>query len=738
VIPGNCPSDTVYKLGQLRNIATRLSSLRDRSGLLLYPDAPKYLRYLDFSVDTTPVLKVRVTSKRDNTLLLEHMSYHNDPGRLQVEALLKVYHKYKIFNIQRTPAIEERDPTEFIGDECSPVALDFLRHVSILDKPLGNVYHTRVHGAPPSTPGMPLAAPIPSYIDEFYALPKNAAAKRSYDASWISTHNPVGVQMATSKLFQDDRHSHVDPDVYVSGHVGYLIDHGVPGKNILDPPDFSIHELLQIPVPQGKKSGITTFSRSLLVDAIGHTLKLVNSGDKETLRIPTCVEISYWAHLLRLKGKRKRGEMLTFTDLQECLNKMVLKPEVRQEGDDSNKVRIFFIVNIIKYIIDVNMKKATHQHRMNNGKNAIGHSWVGGGAQRLYESMGGDMTGEWEWAYADVSQKDTKFRAHDLLIHMLASWYYYKSGDNVLIELLKWSAHQTAFKNVRWLTDEDIWAFVIGVLCSGDLETGMCNTDHVGVGHTQFVDDVVKRHSGNDPRILIIAEIIKFRVQGDDIIMRTPKEFVQYFGLEAFEAWMKAKYGMTFKDKGISTTFHSDLHRVAGKILVKRPGLKFLKRRFVYCTYRGIKTLCPFRPVEDYYVRVGRTTQDQEDPARCIARCVGLLWDTMGTNPDAESFLVDAIAFCTSKLPVDPQLIERIRAFMLDDEFVGGRAYRWAVTARDLTRALDSSSGFFVNMEFIKDFFLLRDPIYDVKYRQSSNRLPTRENIDQLHAFDLS
>jgi len=137
-------------------------------------------------------------------------------------------------------------------------------------------------------------------------------------------------------------------------------------------------------------------------------------------------------------------------------------------------------------------------------------------------------------------------------------------------------------------------------------------------------------------------------------------------------------------------------------------------------------------------VRVGRTTQDQVDPTRCIARCVGLLWDTMGTNPDAESFLVDAIAFCVTKLPSDPTLIDRIRTFMLDDDFVGGRAYRWSVTAQDLIRALDGSSGFFVNMEFIKDFFLLRDPVYDVKYRQSSNRLPTRDNIGMLHAFDLS
>jgi len=279
------------------------------------------------------------------------------------------------------------------------------------------------------------------------------------------------------------------------------------------------------------------------------------------------------------------------------------------------------------------------------------------------------------------------------------------------------------------------------VLFSGDLETGMGNTDHLGTCWYQFVVHQVKKFGARHPFLLKAFKhpLLKFKVQGDDIATRTPGDFVPFLGITAFRDWLDEKYHMTFKEMEVRTSFFSYLdasQRPKYRVLI--PGIKFLKRRFIKYNWRGSTRVAPFREAPDYFVRVGRSTQDQSDPRKCIARCIGLLWDTMGTNPEAENLLIRAVQHCVTCLEVEvdtpawTDLVAQIREIVATDEYVAGRAHRWSITSEVISESVSGSSGWFVNMAFVRDKFLLRNAAYDHQYESSPDREPTRDHIGLL------
>jgi hypothetical protein len=497
---------------------------------------------------------------------------------------------------------------------------------------------------------------------------------------------------------------------------------------------------------------------SFFTDALNYAIRYVRQSDKETLRISAASEIALRAEMLEVERDWK-GKKMTFADIPRVLYKMAYKAEVKngpvgvsgepgyQPGDDPEKVRIFFIVSVIKYMIDVNMKKPTHAHMMKNGSNAIGHSWVGNGARRfLVDELRYGSGPPSEWSDADVSQKDTQFKATDLLIQLLMSAYYYREDDDyVLNEFLKFSAHEAAFKVVRWLCSEEVWVLILGVLFSGDLETSHGNTNHMGTCWNQFVNHTIKLYASEFPPLRHAREDIYliFKVQGDDVFQRTPCYYVKYLGSRAFNAWLKKYYGMFFKPEEHHITddpvSYLDLGLIKeGKWRLKKRGNKFLKRYFVWAKYNGKRMLVPFREATDYFVRMGRSVIDQNDPLVFLVRAVGLLWDTMGTNPEAEGFLkraiVDGLSAYTWYLdrvglpaPLDEDEIwERVRNRLLDDEWAAGRAYRWSISVEELSSAVGLHG---VSMAVIRDKFLGWDPAADRKFEFRNDRLPTRDNI---------
>lgn len=229
--------------------------------------------------------------------------------------------------------------------------------------------------------------------------------------------------------------------------------------------------------------------------------------------------------------------------------------------------------------------------------------------------------------------------------------------------------------------------------------------------------------------------------QGDNMHTRIPLVYKEHglLSLEIFGEWLKETCYMALKkeEMGIAPSPIASLDLQAlkeGKYRLDpmRKGTEFLKRRFILVEYGGERRVVPFREVKDYHVRVGRSTQDQDDPRMNIARCIGLMWDTMGTNPEAAAFLQRAIDNAVAQAIVrgihetEEAVWAGIGDFMLNDEFVLGRAFRWGMAPEELLGALGLKG---VSIEHIREKFLKRDSEYEHRYSFRSDRAPSYEGI---------
>jgi len=335
-----------------------------------------------------------------------------------------------------------------------------------------------------------------------------------------------------------------------------------------------------------------------------------------------------------------------------------------------------------------------------------------------------------------VSQKDTQFKARALLIHTLMSWHYYKKGDTILESFLKFSAHESAFKIVRWLSTEEIWVFILGVLFSGDVETSQGNTNEMGTAWHQFLDCQVARFSDVCPALLTCRSDrhLMAKFQGDDVIGRIPVIYTPHLSSREFNEFLKKVYHMEFKKEEWhihSTPWTSIKYQPDGIFYISYLGLKFLKRHFVPGTYDGKRVVIPIRPEKDYWIRVGRSIQDLSNTYTYLGRIAGLMWDTMGTNPGAWRFLSRAWAWGLAETRrgedgiLDQTIIDRVRVAMTDEEFVSGRSFRWNVTINELTDAIGLNGP---SLSVVTHRFLAFDPEAEEKYG-FRDRMPDRSNI---------
>jgi hypothetical protein len=506
-----------------------------------------------------------------------------------------------------------------------------------------------------------------------------------------------------------------------------------------------VDDLTTIAVPKGKKSGITNLQPFELMDTLGRPIEFRASGNKENMKMATIFQIASDARRLKVEPDSK-GRAMDFMDVGDTLTKMSNKAEVRQPGDDLDKVRIFFLVNIKRYLVDVNIKKATHMHRSLNGANGIGHSWLYRGVERLLRHMRHGSGPESTWGCADISGKDTKFKAKDLLIQTMAALYYYESLDRPTTELAKWASHQAAFKTLRWSSREEAWAYVIGILASGELETGQGNTDHMGTTWEQFLDYTIRAHGFEDPLLLSAADdpfmVIVF--QGDDMFYRIPKKYAQWISIRTFDVYLKAVMDMGIKVGSIieSDTPFTVLH--PGTDEVQLLGPKFLKRHFVQrvVSIGGAMTpvVVPWRPTVDYHIRVYRATSDQSNVVNVISRIYGLLWDTMGTNRTAWDFLVGALRYLKNNDPHVQALAVRAAAgdeglMAIGEDFLAQRMYKFALTPREMTAIfpfehLLADEG--PDIRKVRRAFLASHPPYDAQYAFRGTRPPSRTAIETV------
>jgi len=176
-------------------------------------------------------------------------------------------------------------------------------------------------------------------------------------------------------------------------------------------------------------------------------------------------------------------------------------------------------------------------------------------------------------------------------------------------------------------------------------------------------NDCARDCSGYNVHDLLSDSCVQAKLQGDDGVCCVPYDSpmslvrYRYFCRKYWDITVKAgppteenDYFFSLVDKG-------------GHVV--REGVVFLQRRFVRAKVSGIVEILPFRPVRDYWGRLGRGTGvplsdgSPGDELKVMAyyrmRWVGLLHDTMETNRAASEFVREALDWLdrTNPLVVD-------------------------------------------------------------------------------------
>jgi hypothetical protein len=226
-------------------------------------------------------------------------------------------------------------------------------------------------------------------------------------------------------------------------------------------------------------------------------------------------------------------------------------------------------------------------------------------------------------------------------------------------------ADMDVIKFVQWM--DGLWRLVIGQNFSGKFTTSHMNTEYSIFFLILFLLDMAEKYPEHAKLLLeLIIEVLAWvfdadapfpRVgwlcYGDDgLFWNSIPELAPILNLGNFKKFMKDVMGMEIKasSAGEYDTLISQRDS-CGRLKTKKwtfegatydipHGPIFLKRRFILMEINGVVRCVPFRSIDDYYARVGRSISELLDnPLIELCRIHGLMFDTMGTNPHAYCYL---------------------------------------------------------------------------------------------------
>jgi len=389
-------------------------------------------------------------------------------------------------------------------------------------------------------------------------------------------------------------------------------------------------------------------------------------------------------------------------EVTAVVTKMAFKPELRQNEKDREKVRIFFLVPLLHYIVSKVLCEPLHDYMMNRKGFRVGNRWLGGGARKYAAAMGAwdeDRT----FGCGDVGGKDTKFKASDISI-LLASilrCYRMDGSDEAFITQvwMEWLVDNTAYHIVNWPGG---FRFVVGLLFSGDYNTSFLNTMHVLWAihsYGAWCHDV----HGMDPVTTLRngVPVLSVWVQGDDVTMSSCDD---RFDIHSLNGYLK-KWDLELKEDSVVKTkqFFADVDLVSGMIRTPPDQCIVFLKRVIYTDGHVVR---PFRDIRDIGYRLYHTTTGVPDHAQYCAKLAGLMLDTMGTNEPGWRF---CRAMIGNIIKQKRATLEGMVSAMEGDYFVKTRMYKqglqdasaeaiWDLT-NDKSMLLERVDGYYVTPE---------------------------------------
>jgi len=173
---------------------------------------------------------------------------------------------------------------------------------------------------------------------------------------------------------------------------------------------------------------------------------------------------------------------------------------------------------------------------------------------------------------------------------------------------------------------------------------------------------------GYDCKSLLNDPCVFAKLQGDDGVCTAPAD--SPLSLSRQRYFFKKYLDITIKvgPPTEENDFFFTLPAPDGNIL--REGVVFLQRRFIRIPVAGGSEIVPFRPARDYWGRVGRGTGvppsdgSVDDELTVMAyyrmRWVGLLYDTMETNPQASQFVRACLEWLDTTNPLVEDYVQHL------------------------------------------------------------------------------
>jgi len=394
-----------------------------------------------------------------------------------------------------------------------------------------------------------------------------------------------------------------------------------------------------------KNAGYFNVRSSRFVNFQDEVVRLANSTPQGKAHSYTIRKVAELAKKIRstLTRSKCQYERSWFPTL---VAKIAVKPEVRDPGTSATKTRIFFIMCMIKLMIDKESYGPAMHEFYGKGHCGIGHSWSGGGATTLAEYFGA-----WDpskgFFCSDVKKLDQSLHPSMLTMIFTALLVFYskrhKLDYDVLRAFIVYSADDIAATFVKWLGSD--YRIVIGVMFSGLFGTSWGDTTSVDLAIQTAVIDFYRKNN-----VPWETPGPRYKVYGDNILMSwDSKLLIDFVGRDNHSnyplyTFLHDVYGMTLKLD--ETSYHD---RFFTEVLTMKNGRSvfttvtywgpvYLKRRFIKHPYDPLAAM-GFRPSSEFYARAMTTNRTYDNNLSWVARWCGLLLDTMGTNPEASGFL---------------------------------------------------------------------------------------------------
>jgi len=421
--------------------------------------------------------------------------------------------------------------------------------------------------------------------------------------------------------------------------------------------------------------------------------------------------------------KDKKLKEIKLADIKKiipiAINLLMTKLETKVEGEELDKIRVFFVGGTIEYMLTKIFCEAAYKEYKHGPGSGIGHKWFEGDGARLCKTLERYTYTD----YYDYSKFDSSLKGVLLGYVITYLLRFMKKGDKdgtthkFIYSLALWLGDVSSAKVVEWL--DGGWRLIIGYMMSGVFPTSPGNSayaivldfynmlywgvkfDKVDLVYNEL-SALVRASKAHDVDMMKKLNFF-FLAYGDNKIHSCNGPLREIINLKNFEESARTQFGMTIKWEKCGTcaypnipyNFVDEYYNLEkrewkapnGEIFNIPHGINYLKRWPVKQLFDdGTSVVRCLRPTRDYLARLGRTPIDVRNPALEFGRNIGNIYDMCQSNPFAYQIVM---AFNLALLEIAPwceQWITRNMSVLMKD--AAFRKFYYKIQDRYATKTL--------------------------------------------------